>query len=123
MARTWPTNMITVDGAAILSPSGMSWGEADISKSSAGRTTDGTMHKERLTTKVTLSLSWSGLTDAQAKSVLQAFYPEYVTVGYYDSRIGKTSKVFYTGDRKAQVYTWQIGKKIFKSVSFDIIER
>lgn len=115
--------MLTVNGNVILSPSSMTWGEADISKSSAGRTTDGTMHKERLTSKVTLSLSWSGLSDAQAKRILQAFYPEYVTVKYTDPRMGLVTRVFYTGDRKAQVYTWQVGKKIFKSVSFDIIEQ
>lgn len=115
--------MLVVDGVAIPDPSEFSWGESDISSSDSGRTQDNIMHKNRIGTKVTLKLAWWDKTPEETQKILQAFYPEYVNVAYWDARIGQTTKTFYTGDRSAPVKSWTVGKKRYSKISFDIIER
>ena len=115
--------MITVDGNAIPDPSEMEWSEQDISSSDAGRTMDNKMHKNRTGSKVTLRLAWWDKTPEDTQKILQAFYPEYITVSYWDARIGQTTKEFYVGDRSAPVKYWTVNKKRYSKISFNIIER
>lgn len=112
----------TVDGAAIPSPSSFQWEREDLSDSSAGRTEDGKMHKNRIGNKVAVSLSWNNISTAKASQILNAFEPEYVNVRYLDPEIGGyTTKTFYVGNRTAPMYNSQLG--LWSNVSFKIIEQ
>lgn len=116
--------MLVVDGVKIKSPSSLIWGKQDISASSAGRTDDTIMHKDKVGEKRTLDLSWSGTTPEQTSTILKAFSPEYVQVTYWDAEDGKIEiRTFYTGDKKAPVKIWTVKQKRYESVSFNIIER
>lgn len=116
--------MITVDGVAMPEPSEFTWGESDISASDAGRTEDLLMHKNRLGSKRTLHIAWQNTDSATTSRILQAFYPEYVSVRYPDARSGSyETRTFYCGDRSAPVRYWWYNHKRYSTVSFDLIER
>lgn len=116
--------MLTVNGKKIKTPSEMEWGLQDVSASNAGRTQNGQMQKLRVAQKRTLKLSWSNPDPDEASAILKAFNPEYFSVRYFDPmQNGFVTKEFYAGDRTAPFKMWTVRKKIFSSVSFDIIER
>lgn len=113
-----------VDGKKIRCPSKLEWGVNDVSKSNAGRTKNALMHKNRIARKRTLNLAWNGINDKECHEILVAFSPEYVDVKFYDPLEGKAiTKNFYSGDQTAPVYCWTVGKHLYQSVSFSIIER
>lgn len=120
------------DLAAIPAPTDMSWSDSDVSSSDAGRTNDAnaTMHKNRITTKKKLQLTWKNIDGARVAAVLQAFAPEYLWVQYHDpAKNAFVVKEFYAGDRQAtprQYYvsnSYTIGGVAYKTVSVNIVER
>jgi len=115
----------------VPNPTAIKFGYKDISSSDAGRTNDAnvTMHKNTIASKVTISLSWSGLDGAAMRSVMQAFKPEYFYVRYFDiEENAYVIRHFYAGDKSADVGTYhpnssfQIGGVTYKTLSFNIIE-
>lgn len=116
--------MIWVDGVAIKTPSGFTWGLQDVSDSAAGRTQDAIMHKNRIARKRKLSFVWAAPTPQEASAILAAFDPEYVSITYPDTRAGRNeTRTFYTGDITSPMKIWTIGHKRYESLSFDVIER
>lgn len=116
--------MLKVDGKLLKSPSDFSWGLQDVSDSDSGRTDDAKMHKNRIAQKRKLTLSWRGLTPAQASEILKAVNPEYFEVEYPDAMENSNlTKTFYAGDRSAPMKVWTISDKYYSLLSFDIIEQ
>ena len=116
--------MIRVDGVALKTPSSFTWELNDVSASDAGRTTDALMHKNRVARKRKLKMSWSMPTPAEAKSILEAFAPEYFTVTYFDPLAGAIqTRTFYCGDQSAPVKFWTVNNKRYETITFDVIER
>lgn len=102
-------------------PSKYSWKLSDVSSADAGRTEDGKMHKERITSKVHLELEWQNVKDNIASTILAAFQPEYITVQYFDYKANSfLEKTFYVGDREVTAYNRAL--KI-STISFNIIEQ
>lgn len=124
---TATTSANSIEGETLLgefNPSSMTWGFQDISSGEAGRTASGKMYKCLVTSKRKLSLSFDGVTAAQASAILQAFNREYFKLRYPDAmQGGNLTRTFYIGDRSAPVYMYTSGKKIYQNVSFDVIER
>ena len=115
--------MLIVDGAEMPCPSSFSWGLQDISASESGRTDDTIMHKNRVGQKRKISIQWSVKDRATTSQILQAFNPEYISVTYPDAMSGADeTRTFYVGDRSAPVKYWWVGKQLYESISFDIIE-
>lgn len=116
--------MLVVDGVAIQEPSELTWNRNDISSSDAGRTMDAEMHKNRITSKVTLSLAWNMVDPDQISAILHAFEPEYFNITYHDPYENATvTKTFYSGDKTAPVQIWTVNNKRYTKVSFNVIER
>jgi hypothetical protein len=112
----------SVDNYAVPSPSSFQWEMEDLSDSSAGRTEDGKMHKNRIGSKVAISLSWQNVSTAVASQVLKRFNAEYFKVNYLDPEEGEyIEKTFYVGNRTAPMYNSQLG--LWSNVSFKIIEQ
>lgn len=102
-------------------PSKYDWKLSDVSSADAGRTEDGLMHKERITSKVHLELEWQNVSDADASAILAAFQPEYISVKYYDYKaLAFQTKTFYVGDRSVSAYNRRMG---IGTITFNIIER
>lgn len=108
-----------------ITPSSFQWDLQDVSDSQSGRTQDGLMHKNRITQKRKLEMEFVALTPSQMAALLQAINQEYFYVTYPDALSGNVEeRLFYVGDRKAKVYTWQDnGMKLYSSTSFNVIER
>jgi hypothetical protein len=74
--------------------------------------------------KITLNLSWNGLSFAETSAIVNAFNPEYVDVTYPDPLAGKfITKKFYVGDRSAPFKIWTTNNKLMEKLSFNLIER
>jgi len=117
-------SLIIVDGVVMPQPYAYTWLIQDVSLSSAGRTEDALMHKERVARKRKLQLGWRIKSPEVASTILKAFAPEYITVRYWDVEDNQYEyRTFYTGDKQAPVKMWTVGKKIIETISFDIIER
>lgn len=117
-------NIATGATKTVPSPSigGFQWEKEDLSDSSAGRTEDGKMHKNRIGSKVALSLSWQNISTSDISKILNAFEPEYVKVKYLDPQEGGfTEKTFYVGNRSAPLYNSKLD--VWSNVSFKIIEQ
>lgn len=116
--------MVKVNGKAIPSPSTFTWGLQDISGTQAGRDMSDYMHKCRTSQKRKISLGWNGPNPNAVSAILKAFNPEYFTFTYPDAMSGQIeTRTFYCGDRSAPIKIWNSGKKLYTSVTFDIIER
>lgn len=116
--------MITVDGVAVPNPSKFEWSLNDVSASTAGRTDDAIMHKDRISQKRKISLSWNIKSWEDTAQIMQAFNPEYFDVTYPDMLSGKyETRTFYRSDPSAPVKMWLDGKKRIETISFNIIER
>lgn len=116
--------LITVDGVEMPCPSTFDWSLQDVSLGESGRTDDALMHKNRIAQKRKLVLSWVGVDPETASKILTAFNPQYFDVRYFDALENRyVTREFYAGDRTAPIQFWWTGKRMFQSVSFDIIER
>ena len=121
MVGTDPTSL-----AGVPNPTDITWGVQDISSADAGRTNDSnvTMHKNLVARKRKLQLTWKNLDGPATSAVLRAFMPEYVFVQYHDPVNDEYQiREFYTGDKSAPMHSMTIGGVIYKTVSFNIIER
>lgn len=118
--------MIKINGANIKDPSSFSWGFYDQSSDESGRSTnDGKMHKDIISSKRILSVSWQNISKDDASAILQLVNSSvFMDVTYPDAMSGTNqTRKFYVGDRSAPVKIWTIGKQIYSSLSFDFIEQ
>lgn len=118
----------TVDGVNLLpylASEGIKWQRSDLDSPDAGRTLDGIMHRARITTKITLEITCRPLTTAETKIVLEAIYPEFVTVVYDDPQAGTTvTKTMYSNNNPATFAQQQTnGTYLWKGISFPLIEQ
>ena len=116
--------MLVVDNVTLPSPSKFEWSIQDVSLGESGRDDAGYMYKSRVTSKRKILLEWQGIKPATAKTILEAFQPEYIHVTYFDPLTGADRTMeAYIGDRHAPVKVWQIDNKIYETISLDVIER
>lgn len=113
----------SVNGVTTLpAPSKYLWYLEDVSQDGAGRTENVVMDKKRIGQVPAVELGWSGLTVAQASTVLKAFNPEYVTVAYLDLQEGDVkTAVFYVGNRTGALFNSALNT--VDSIGFKIIAR
>lgn len=116
-----------IDGLDILpyiEKNGIKWSRSDLESPKAGRTLDGLMHRGRVATKIRLDCTCRNLSGEEAAIVLQAIYPEYVTVEYTDPMLGDVTKTMYSNNNPAQlVMTYQDGQTLWSGVTFPLVER
>ena len=96
--------------------------EEDVSSPEAGRTEDGKMHKMKIGTLRSISVSWRNLKSEELKTILEAVRDEYLQVYFYDPSAGKhTSSEFYIGNRTMAIYNGDLD--LWQNLSFKFIER
>lgn len=113
----------TINGTKVTQPAEVVYGRYDLDSEDSFRALDGTMQRDRITTKVKLDCTWNALTASQMRHLLQAMDDVFFDINYYDPLEGQTTKTFYVGDRTAPVYSIANGKIIFKSFSANFIEK
>lgn len=113
-----------LDMLPFLDGKGIKWTRNDLDGAEAGRTMDGRMHRARVGSKARLDLTCKPLTTSQARAVLNAIYPEYVTVRYTDPMEGTVSKTMYANNIPATAARLQEdGTVLWEGIAFPLVER
>lgn len=106
----------------VKSPSGYEYELQDVSKSTAGRTEDALMHKQRIGQVCSLKLSWNNLHTEDVAALLQMFDEEYFYVNYLDAKTGEyRTDRFYCGNRTTPMYNAVLG--VWSNVAFNLIRQ
>jgi hypothetical protein len=114
----------TINGVQVTQPATVTYNRYDLDSEESFRGLDGTMQRDRITTKVKLDCQWNALTSSQMSQLLKAMDDVFFNINYFDPYLGSyTSKTFYVGDRSAPVYSVANGKVIFKSFTANFIEK
>lgn len=98
----------------------------DIDGENAGRVTmDMEMHRDRRAVKMELTLACRPLTGAETKKLLNAIYPEFVTVTYNDPRVGIRENVpMYSNNVPAEyLFRKPDGTEWWDGIKFPLIEK
>lgn len=113
-----------VDFVPFIAKQGVKWQRGDIDAPNSGRTMDGQMQRGRVATKIRLDITCRPLTDVETKTVLNAIYPEYVSVDYYDPMYGLRSGVtMYSNNNPASFLMVKPDADWWEGITFPLIER
>ena len=116
--------MLKINGIDMLPyvvQKGIKWQRNDLDGSNAGRTMDGTMHRDRVTSKIRLDITCLPLSSEDAQIVLNAIYPEYVEVEYTDPMYGNVIKTMYSNNNPATYINTTTD--MWEGITFPLIER
>lgn len=104
---------------------GVKWTRNDVDSPDTGRTMDALMHRGRVASKIRLDISCKPLTDSQASTVLNAIYPEYVTVQYTDPQAGGlVTRTMYSNNNPASYLLNREGEEdLWDGITFPLVER
>ena len=113
-----------VDMIPYIALEGLEYQRQDLDGPTAGRAMDGTMYRDRITTKFRFDVTCRPLTAEEAAIVLSAIYPEYVSVTYTDPMTNSVkSSTAYSNNVPAQYLMNINGKEYWGGITFPIIER
>lgn len=119
--------VLKIDGVNILpyvAHQGIKWQRNDLDSADAGRTLDGMMQRSRVASKVRLDITCRPLRSEEAKVVLNAIYPEYISVEYTDPMSGLTVKQMYSNNNPASHMMIQDdGVEWWHDITFPLMER
>lgn len=119
--------VLKINGVNILpyvAHQGLKWQRNDLDSADAGRTLDGMMHRHRVASKIRLDITCRPLRSEEARIVLNAIYPEYVTVEYSDPMSGLVSKQMYSNNNPAtHMLLQEDGVEWWHDITFPLIER
>lgn len=113
-----------VDIIPYIARGGIKWQRSDIDSPDTGRTLDGLMHRGRIATKIRMDITCRPLTASELSIVLNAIYPEYVTVRYDDPMQGAVTKTMYSNNNPASFLIIQEnGTEMWTDITFPLIEQ
>lgn len=119
--------ILTVNGVDIvpfIAEGGIKWTRSDIDAPNTGRTMDGTMMRGRITTKIRLDITCIPLVASDLSTVLNAIYPEFVTVRYSDPMYGTRIVTMYSNNNPASYLMKKPnGDEYWTGITFPLIER
>lgn len=106
-------------------PSEMDFGRQSVSAPDAGRDLTGLMHSMKIAEKETITLGWNYPRPKVVQDALTAVESsEYFSVQYTDEKTGNSvTKTFYVGDRTISTERWSNKQKLYRKLSFKLIER
>ncbi len=117
--------MFKINGVSMTAPTSCSWQLSDLSSDESGRSTrDGSMSKDIIAQKRTLSFTWNFLSWSEAsklanfcknKAAVMLTYPDVMTGTYTTGR-------FYTGDMSAEYSLWDNKNQYIKNITCSFIE-
>lgn len=102
---------------------GIKWSRNDIDQDDSGRTLDGVMHRNRVTTKRNLTVNMSRMTQNEIEIVAAALEPEFINVTFVDPALGKITKTFYGSALDSTIQKFRDGKVYWEGTSFSLIEK
>lgn len=107
-----------------IAAEGLVWKRNDLEGPNAGRAMDGTMYRDRVTTKFRFDITCRPLKASEAATILSLIQSEYVTVTYTDPLTNTTkTKQAYSNNVPAQYLMKIKGIEYWSGITFPIIER
>ena len=120
------TTNCRINGIAIRLPSEMQVTVQSYDGSETGRTGDGTMHRDYVTDKRRIDLTWKVLSTQEMQTLLNAIDPQNVgpkfQLRYLDPQKGYITLDVYVGDRVAAQYTFADSQIAFRDFSIGLIQ-
>lgn len=98
----------------------------DVDSEKAGRVTlNATMYRDRQAVKMELTITCRPLTGEECRKILNAIYPEFVTVTYNDPRVGVRENVeMYSNNVPSEfLFEGTDGAERWQGITFPLIER
>lgn len=116
--------MITINGVQVAAPDTYTVTIADLD-SSANRSGNGTLFRDRVAVKRTIEMSWLFLEATELSVLLTNVSSVFFPVTYLDPQLGSyTTGTFYVSDRPAGVAVRNAdGSYLWRDVSMSLIER
>lgn len=103
---------------------GLQWQREDLDGPNAGRALDGTMQRDRITSKCRWDITCKPLTAQEAATILQLIKPEYITVTYTDPETNSTvTRQMYSNSIPAQYLMRKGNIEYWAGITFPVIER
>lgn len=119
--------ILEIDGVDItpyIAYGGVQWQRSDVDGEGAGRDLNGDLRRNRVSTKRRLDITCRPLKASEARTVLTAIMPEWVTVRYYDPQAGITTKTMYANNNPASFLMRKPdGTEYWTGITFPLIER
>ena len=121
------TNMLTINGVKIATPSKFTITLNDLDSEETGRSLDGNLHRDVIGTNFrTIDLEWKTMTRNELQTLLSQVSNKTFTVVYYDPiQDTRISKIMYAGNRKIDMYNYVLGKDgtpIWTDISVSLIQ-
>lgn len=121
------TNMLTINGVTIATPSKFTITLNDLDSEETGRSLDGNLHRDVIGTNFrTIDLEWKTMTRNELQTLLAQVSNKTFTVVYYDPiQDTRISKIMYAGNRKIDMYNYVLGKDgtpIWTDISVSLIQ-
>lgn len=115
---------ITIDGKE-FNPSSCTFEIETLDTENSGRSLDGLMHRDVITTKISLQLQWNTISVAEMSSLLTALSSTFFEVRYFNPVQGDwTTDTFYCGNRTVPVYSCINNQIVYDSgFSVNLIQR
>lgn len=86
----------------------------------AGRTLDGTMHRDVIATKISIHLEWNSISVSEMSRLLTALDSPFFEVEYFNPQRGDWVKgTFYCGNRSVPVYSF-VNEQIKYDTGFSV---
>ena len=116
---------LIIDGVDIMpfiEHQGIKRSRKDINGPNAGSAINGRTWRDRITRKTHLDISCMPLNNTDAKTVLDAIAPEYVTVTYDDPQLGTRTCTMYSENEPAAVCMDIDGEDRWIGIAFPLEE-
>lgn len=103
-------SFITINGVE-FNPASCQFEYETLDGENAGRALDGTAHRDVITTKIKINLSWNSITVIEMPRLLTALDSPFFTVRYFNPQQGEfVTGVFYCGNRSVPIYSFVNGQ-------------
>lgn len=113
-----------VDMLPYVAYRGIKWQRSDLDSSSTTRMLNGELRRKRVATKIRLDITCRPLKLEEAKIVLTAIMPEFVTVRYTDPQLGTiATKTMYSNNNPASHLINTSDASWWDGIEFPLIEK
>lgn len=107
MAGVMITDILTVDGTALPTPTGYTVTRNDLDGSGTQRSENGTLHRDRIRGGIyTIEVEWSSLSVSELSVLTAAFAPASISVSFFDlTTCSHITATMYAANPTASVTT------------------
>lgn len=115
---------LIIDGVTMKEPSQIEVSRNKIWSQNSGRTQSGTFTGDVVARKMRLDVTWTPLSQEEAKAILTALEPPFISVTFKNPRTNSfTTKTFYAGDESVSVYSYALNNVTYEGLKVSLVEK